>query len=164
MILPLPVQRLGYRLAYSGLRVYWWLFRPSSSGVKCVITNRDDVLLVRHTYGPRGWELPGGARKRNEDPVVAATREIHEELGLSVDVWQPLGRIEVVIDHHRDHVYAFHAEVISADGGAPDLVLDLAELATAQWFPKQDLPRPLGRYTRAILARIDAFPEAEASA
>jgi 8-oxo-dGTP pyrophosphatase MutT (NUDIX family) len=152
VILPVPVQRLGYRVAYAGLRLYWWVFRPRSSGVKCVLTHHEEVLLVRHTYGPRGWELPGGSRKRGEDAEVAATREIQEELGLSIDEWRSLGRIEVVLDHHRDSLYCFQAEV-----GSPELTLDLGELAAAEWFPKHALPRPLGRYTRAILDRIGAI-------
>jgi 8-oxo-dGTP pyrophosphatase MutT (NUDIX family) len=155
--LPIPVQRLGYRMAYAALRVYWWIFRPASSGVKCVLTHRDEVLLVRHTYGPRGWELPGGSRKRNEEAAATATREIQEELGLSVDSWHSLGNIEIVVDHHRDSLYCFQAEVGSPETGPPDLILDLAELFTAQWFRKSDLPHPLGRYTRAILEHIDAI-------
>jgi 8-oxo-dGTP pyrophosphatase MutT (NUDIX family) len=155
--LPVPVQRLGYRTAYSALRVYWWVFRPRSSGVKCVLTHRDDVLLVRHTYGPRGWELPGGSRKRGEPAETTATREIHEELGLSVDAWRSLGRIEVVVDRHRDSLYCFQAEVGSPDLGLPSLTIDRGELAAAEWFPKAQLPSPLGRYTRAILARLDAL-------
>jgi 8-oxo-dGTP pyrophosphatase MutT (NUDIX family) len=122
-----------------------------------VITHGDNVLLVRHTYGPRGWELPGGSRKRNEDAADTATREIHEELGLSVDSWQALGQIEVVVDHHRDALYCFQADVAAPDGSSPELVLELGEIAAAQWFPTAELPRPLGRYTRAILARINAF-------
>ena len=152
MILPVPLQRLGYRTAYAGLRVYWWVFRPRSSGVKCVLTNRDEVLLVRHTYGPRGWELPGGSRKRGEEAQVTATREIQEELGVSVDTWEALGRIEIVVDHQRHSLYCFQAEV-----GSPEFVMDRGELAAAEWFPKAELPRPLGRYTRAILARLNAF-------
>jgi 8-oxo-dGTP pyrophosphatase MutT (NUDIX family) len=155
--LPIPVQRLGYRLAYAVLRVYWWVFRPASSGVKCVLTHGSEVLLVRHTYGPRGWELPGGARKRNEDAASAATREMQEELGLSVASWDSLGQIEVVVDHHRDALYCLRAEVGSPEDGRPELTLDLAELTTAAWFQKSDLPQPLGRYTRALLERIDAM-------
>jgi 8-oxo-dGTP pyrophosphatase MutT (NUDIX family) len=148
--LPIPVQRLGYRAAYRVLRVYWWIFRPRSSGVKCVLTHCDEILLVRHTYGPRSWELPGGSRKRGEEAEVTATREIREELGLSVDRWQPLGRIEVVVDHHTDSLHCFQAEI-----GSPELVIDRGELAAARWFSKQSLPQPLGRYTSAILAKID---------
>jgi 8-oxo-dGTP pyrophosphatase MutT (NUDIX family) len=156
-MLPVPVQRLGYRLAYAGLRVYWWVFRPHSSGVKCVLTHGDQVLLVRHTYGPRGWELPGGSRKRGEDAEATATREMHEELGLLVDSWHSLGQIEVVVDHHRDSLYCFQAEVGSPGVGSPELVIELGELAAAEWFPKSRLPRPLGRYTRAVLERINAL-------
>jgi 8-oxo-dGTP pyrophosphatase MutT (NUDIX family) len=155
--LPVPLRRLGYRAAYTVLRVYWWAFRPRSSGVKCVITHDDQVLLVRHTYGPRGWELPGGSRKRNEEARLTATREINEELGLSVDSWRSLGQIEVLVDHHKDALYCFQAEVASPEGGSPELVLDLGELAEARWFPKGQLPQPLGRYTKAILARINAL-------
>jgi len=155
--LPVPVRRLGYRLAYSALRVYWWVFRPRASGVKCILTHRDAVLLVRHTYGPRGWDLPGGSRKRGEEAEATATREMHEELGLSVETWQSLGRLEVVVDHRRDRLYCFQAEVGSLERGSPKLVIDHGEIAAAEWFPKADLPRPLGRYTRAILTRLDAL-------
>ncbi len=153
--MPIPLQRLGYRAAYRVLRVYWWIFRPRSSGVKCVLTHRDEILLVRHTYGPRSWELPGGSRKRGEEAEDTATREIQEELGLSVDRWQSLGRIEVVVDHHTDALHCFQAEIGSPEIGLPELVIDQGELAAAQWFPKQHLPQPLGRYTRAILARMN---------
>jgi 8-oxo-dGTP pyrophosphatase MutT (NUDIX family) len=152
VFLPVPVQRWGYRMAYNGLRVYWWIFRPRSSGVKCVLTHGDEVLLVRHTYGPRGWELPGGSRKRGEDAELTATREMREELGVSVDAWRSLGRIEVVVDHHKDSLYCLQAEIPSTE-----VVMARAELAAAQWFPKRALPRPLGRYTRAVLAKIDAI-------
>lgn len=151
-ILPVPVQRWGYRLAYSGLRVYWWVFRPRSSGVKCVLIHDGQVLLVRHTYGPRGWELPGGSRKRGEDAEVTATREIEEELGLSVTTWRSLGQFELDVDHHRDTLHCFQADVPS-----PHVVLDRGELSAAQWFPQHELPRSLGRYTRAILARVDVI-------
>jgi 8-oxo-dGTP pyrophosphatase MutT (NUDIX family) len=157
VILPVPVKRLGYRLAYAGLRVYWWVFRPRSSGVKCVLTHGDQVLLVRHAYGPRGWELPGGSRKRGEEAKLTATREMQEELGLSVDSWHSLGQIEVVVDHHRDSLYCFQAEVGSPEVGSPELVVDLGELVAAEWFPKRQLPRPLGRYTRAVLAKLNAL-------
>jgi 8-oxo-dGTP pyrophosphatase MutT (NUDIX family) len=155
--LPVQVRRVGYRTAYAGLRMYWWLFRPRSSGVKCVLTHQGQVLLVRHTYGPRGWELPGGSRKRGEEAERTATREMREELGLSIETWQSLGRIEVTVDHHRDSLYCFQAELDAPERGSPELVLDEGEIAAAKWFPKGALPKPLGRYTRAILARLNAL-------
>src|SRR5437763_5090787 len=107
MQLPVPVKRLGYRVAYAGLRTYWFVRRPKLSGVKCVLTDGDEVLLVRHTYGPRAWDLPGGAIKRGEAPLHAASREMNEELGVSIDDWRALGAVRVIVDHRRDLVHCF---------------------------------------------------------
>jgi ADP-ribose pyrophosphatase YjhB (NUDIX family) len=146
--LPVPVQRLGYRVAYGGLRLYWLVFRPQVSGVKCVLTHGEDVLLVRHTYGPRGWDLPGGTVRRREPPETTATREMREELGLTIDVWRFMGRMELVVDHKRDSLHCFQAEL-----PGPEFVMDRGELSAARWFPARELPGNLGRYTRLILQR-----------
>jgi ADP-ribose pyrophosphatase YjhB (NUDIX family) len=143
------IRRLGYRLAYAGLRLYWFLRRPEVRGVKCVITDREHVLLVRHTYGPRGWDLPGGALKRGEAPVNAARREMHEELGVSIDDWRSLGLVSLSVNHRRDRLHCFQAEV-----DAPEIEIDRGELADAGWFLRAALPGDVGRYTRPILARL----------
>lgn len=49
------------------------------------------VLLVDPTY-KSGWDLPGGMAEANEAPRDAATRELREELGLSL----PIGRLLVL--------------------------------------------------------------------
>jgi len=148
-----PLRRWGYRAAYTALRGYWFLTHPQTSGVKCVLTDGDQVLLVRHTYGPRVWDLPGGSVRRAEDPAAAATREMHEELGVRIEHWTPLGQIEIAIEHRIDHVHCFHAELSS-----PELVIDHGELAATRWFARDDLPPDLGRYSRAILTKLDSAP------
>ena len=75
-------RRVGYRLAYRVLQVVWFVFRPEVSGVKCLITHGNEILLVRHTYGPGAWDLPGGTMRRGEPALDAARREMHEELGI----------------------------------------------------------------------------------
>jgi len=149
------MRRLGYRLAYAGLRLYWLVIRPQSSGVKCLLTDGERVLLVRHTYGFRGWDLPGGSIKRGETPEAAARREMNEELGISIDGWRALGRFAVTVDHRLDRVQWFQAEVSD-----PALTLDLGELAAASWFPRDALPAELGRYARGILAQALTDPSA----
>ena len=145
-VLPVAVQRLAYRCAYRVLRVYWMLVRPSVSGVKCLLTDRDQVLLVRHSYGPRTWDLPGGTVKTGEEPASAARREMEEELGIAIETWDALGKLQIVIEHRRDCIHLFRAELDN-----PELTIDRGELLAASWFPRGQLPH-LGRYTQQILA------------
>jgi ADP-ribose pyrophosphatase YjhB (NUDIX family) len=147
--LPVPVRRLGYRWAYTGLRVYWFLRRPGTSGVKCVLTDGDRILLVRHSYGPRGWDLPGGSMRQGEAPEDAARREMNEELGIAIHDFMSLGQILVHSDHRDDHVHCFRAELHS-----PRLTLDRGELVAADWFARGDLPDGLGRYAKEIIATL----------
>ena len=151
MRLPIPIQRLGYRVAYAVLRTWWFIRRPKLSGVKCVLTDGNEVLLVRHTYGPRAWDLPGGAIKRGEAPVTAARREMTEELGVSIDDWRALGTVMVVVDHRRDLVHCFQAEAPERE-----VRIDRGELAAAGWFARDGLPTDLGRYAGRILDRVPA--------
>ena len=133
-------------MAYTGLRGYWFLIRPETNGVKCVLTNGERVLLVRHSYGPRAWDLPGGSVRSGEDPENTARREMQEELGLDVEGWDPIGRLEVDIDHRHDRIHCFQAELAS-----PEVTIDEAELTAARWFDRSELPR-VGVHTRQILA------------
>ena len=67
--LPVPLQRLAFRCAFVVLFVYRFIVRPSLHGVKCVLTSSGTVLLVRHTYGPKRWELPVARRGYTEGLV-----------------------------------------------------------------------------------------------
>jgi 8-oxo-dGTP pyrophosphatase MutT (NUDIX family) len=151
MRLPLQARRVGIRLAYVGMRVYWFLVRPQLIGVKCVVTQGDDVLLVRHTYGCRDWDLPGGGVKRHEAPLDAARREMHEELGRQIEDWLALGQMQGTANHHRDRLHLFHGQLEDRR-----IDLDLTELAEAAWYPRDQLPANLARYVRQILARLSA--------
>ena len=126
MPVPLPLRRLGYRIAYRVLQVFWFVARPPKQGVKCLLTCRDRVLLVRHTYGNRAWDIPGGAIKRGEPPLTAARREMGEELGLERRV-DRVGEIRGNVNHRRDTIHCFRAEMCE-----PALTIDRGELAVVE--------------------------------
>ncbi|HEU4651457.1 MAG TPA: NUDIX domain-containing protein, partial [Croceibacterium sp.] len=66
-LIPAPLHRSLYRLAYRTRRAWWRVRRPRHSSV--IVMAFDDhgrVLLVRHSYGPRVWSLPGGGFGRGE--------------------------------------------------------------------------------------------------
>ncbi len=154
MQLPVAVRRPLYRVGYRILQLIWFVRRPDKNGVKCVLTDGDRVLLVRHTYGHREWDLPGGAMKRHEPPLSAARREMAEELGIDEANWISLGELHVTMDHRNDTLHCFRAELSS-----PEITIDEGELATARWFSRKALPPDLGMFVIPIVARVpDSLP------
>ena len=142
----IPLQRAGYRVAFRLLQLRWRLLRPRLEAVKCVITDGDRVLLVRHTYGPRAWDLPGGASRRGEAPAETARREMAEELGLPPLPWVPLGELRGRMFGRHDLVHVFGVEVDD-----PPLRVDPVELATAAWFHRDRLPLWRNRLFESII-------------
>jgi 8-oxo-dGTP diphosphatase len=54
-----------------------------------VLVEHERVLLTQRPAGTHlagFWELPGGKVEPDEDPRAALARELHEELGVEVDV------------------------------------------------------------------------------
>jgi 8-oxo-dGTP diphosphatase len=151
--LPVPVRRLGYRLAYRVLQVIWLVTRPRQRGVKCLLSHGGQILLVRHTYGDQGWDLPGGMVKRSEHPEATARREMDEELGVRPSEWIDLGLMRGSIDHRQDEIHLFGAELSSRA-----VTIDHGELHTAEWFAPTELPplRSLGaQILRHALPPVD---------
>ncbi|MEA5358747.1 NUDIX hydrolase [Amycolatopsis sp., V23-08] len=77
------------------------------------------VLLVDPTY-KEGWDIPGGMAEANEPPRVAAERELHEELGLTLTI----GRL-LLVEWVPPHGPWDDQLVFLFDGG----VMDEAEIA-----------------------------------
>ncbi|MCW3065435.1 MAG: hypothetical protein JWN32_2607 [Solirubrobacterales bacterium] len=147
--MPRPLLRAGYRLAYFVLSTTWWVLGRAPGGVKCVILRGDEVLLVRHTYGPNRWELPGGGRHRGEEPAAAARRETREELGADVPEWTTLGALETSVGRANATLYPFLARVEDLDP-----VRDDVEIAEARFFRLDALPTPVGDDVPRILERV----------
>jgi ADP-ribose pyrophosphatase YjhB (NUDIX family) len=83
--------RLLWRVAYRALWLSSFVVRRRGRGAKCLLFNAGQVLLVRHTYGPKEWELPGGGVRRAEDPFAGIQRELREELQVEVEHAASLG-------------------------------------------------------------------------
>ena len=74
---------LGYRLAYLGLRVWWFVRRPATHGTGVALWHGDQVLLIRTSYR-HCYALPGGFVEPGEPSEQAARREVLEEIGVDL--------------------------------------------------------------------------------
>jgi ADP-ribose pyrophosphatase YjhB (NUDIX family) len=132
---------------------------PSYTVGAMVIIERADgaVLLARLSYR-NSWGVPGGLLKRGESPADAALREVHEEIGMDVEL---LGDPAVVVDEEAQRVdVVFRGR--PAAGADPELARPCSpEILEVGWFPADDLPDLQFETSGALmaLARRAVTPE-----
>jgi ADP-ribose pyrophosphatase len=64
----------------------------------------------RYALGHESLEVVRGATEADEAPLVAARRELGEELGIAAGAWTPLGRVDPDTAKLRSPVWLFLAE------------------------------------------------------
>jgi 8-oxo-dGTP pyrophosphatase MutT (NUDIX family) len=150
--------RLLYRIAFRLAQLRAVVLRHRGRGVKCLlIHDHREVLLVRHTYGPRSvWQLPGGGAHGGEASALTAAREMEEELGLRELSWRELLTFDISLEHMPVNLTCLHADV--AD---PTLRPDPVEIAQARWFPFDHLPARLGDEVLQMLQLLREGGQAE---
>lgn len=146
-LLPASLHRALLPIAHR-VRHRWRRWRKSPiAGVSVIIVNlAGDVLLLKHSYGPAVWSLPGGGLRKGEDPLLAARREVREELGVELARIEAIGTLDEVLSGspHTAHIFA----AVCDRQPRPDR----REVTEARFFPSHSLPEPLGKTTRARIA------------
>lgn len=143
--------RAGYRAAFVLLRLWWFVRRPDTAGVKLLLLRDDEVLFVLHSYGRRGlWEVPGGGQARGERPEDTARREASEELGVSIDRWTEVGVFVA-----RSSATAT-LTCLCADYDGQPIRPRMREIVEVRWAPVHSPPHPLGEHAREALALLAA--------
>jgi len=126
------------------VRFYWFIFRPESEGVKCIIENEGYILLIRNTYGHKQWTFPGGHIEKNENPEEAVIREVKEEIGIQIEDLRLLGKFLSTREYKKDNIFCF-----SAKAKNKELYLGICEILEAKWFTIAELP-PLGPIAQKV--------------
>lgn len=111
------------------------------------------VLLVhqRHT---RQWALPGGLLRRGEGAPEGLRREVHEELGLSLDVVRTAHAVGVLVDAGPRRVDVLFACTLAADAPTPSP--SHVEVAAVRWCSIDSLPG-VTAITAQVLAEYEAL-------
>ena len=126
---------------------YLGVARPFRLGVRTIVLDDDDrVLLVRHSYRP-GWHLPGGGVNKWETASDAAVREVLEEGGVAIAALEgPLGIYANFRIGYCDHVVLYAARQWRP-AATPSL-----EIAERRFFPLAACPDDTSKPTRRRLA------------
>lgn len=146
-LLPAPIHRALLPLAHK-VRHRWRKWRGVPiAGVSVAITNAEgELLLLRHSYGPKVWALPGGGLKPGEDPLECAAREVMEELGITLSALRKVAQLEEELSGspHTAHLFTGSTDAMPQP--------DQREVTEARFFVPDNLPEPLGAVTPRRIA------------
>lgn len=123
------------------------LFRGSKR-TRIAIIHGKSILLVQDRISDGDWKLPGGGMKKNETPKACASREIKEELDITV------GEADFVylktMLPSKD--WPFTSEIIKTTlQEKPITKLSKTELSRSKWFQLTDIPSNVDKaVTQAI--------------
>ena len=144
-------RRSAIRVAAVLRRMVWFVLRPKTVGSQIVVLNdRNEVLLVRHSYERDVLRLPGGGAKRSETFAECAARELREETSLEVadpDALELLG----VYTGGEGNQAAFIAAFVAPPGswtGTPT-PKGSPEIDSTKFHPVDALPDDTSRATRS---------------
>lgn len=148
-LIPAPLHRLALRWAHAVRRQLRRTFKLPIAGVTVVATDEAGrVLLVRHSYGPAGWSLPGGGLRRGEDPRLAAAREVREELRCGIAELNEVASLDETLSGAPHRAWLFHARL----AGTPEP--DGREIVEARFFARDALPTGVSRGAARRLERF----------
>lgn len=102
-------------------------------GVTGVIFNdKNEVLLVKHSYRRVAWSLPGGFLQQGEHPKAGLAREVEEETGFKVHIIKII-KTKVEDDGRLD--ISYYGAYVSGEFQASDEVTDF------KFVPVDKLPK-----------------------
>jgi 8-oxo-dGTP pyrophosphatase MutT (NUDIX family) len=133
--------RGAFRVVYPLATLWWRLY--GNTGIFVAIWVGEQVLLVRHSYKP-GLRLPSGGVWSGEDHCLAAVRELHEEVGLTVAP-DDLHLVSTFKGPYGMN-YLYEAELATK----PNLVVDRREIVAANFAPA-DMARERHQFVRRYL-------------
>lgn len=81
---------------------------------------------------PLRWEFPGGKVEDGERPEVALVRELHEEFGVDVAVYEHIGEGTSEVDGRRIWLEVYRTDVTSGS-------LTLHEHEAVRWVGAEEL-------------------------
>lgn len=138
-----------YKLAVIIKKKLLYLLGASTVGVRAIVLNeKNEILLVRHTYN-NDWYLPGGGVNNNETSIAAIIRELQEETGIQViDPPTLLGVYHHKILQVNDYPILYLVKNFTQEA------FSSPEIAATGWFDFNKLPE---NTSPATLKRLNEY-------
>ncbi|HEV7424269.1 MAG TPA: NUDIX domain-containing protein [Candidatus Paceibacterota bacterium] len=133
-------------------KFYWFVFRPHTRGVKCVIENNEKFLFIKLNYAHHKWTIPGGGVKKKESFLDAAIREVKEETGITVNNLVYLGFYKTNREYKEDTV-----EIYWANSDTIEIKIDPLEIERTEWFKRSELPENHSQSVDKIFKIYDEY-------
>jgi ADP-ribose pyrophosphatase YjhB (NUDIX family) len=134
-----------FRFLYRLYRIYLWIARPLTMGVRILLMREGQVLLIRQTYMD-GWFMPGGGIRKGETLDQAVRREAREEVQAEIANLELLGVFSSFQEFKNDHTALFASDDFTLGGGHD------SEVAEVRFFQVDALPADLGPGYRLRIA------------
>lgn len=148
------MKRIFYKIAGPLRFIYWFIFRPKTFGVQCLVEHDGKLLMIRNSYGlKKSWAFPGGGIDKNETPEEATHRETREEVGIELSHLVSLGEYKNQSQYKKDTVYCFYGKAESNY-----FKIDTDEILEARWstideiktLPSKNVGKALNLYFNFI--------------
>lgn len=116
-----------------------------------IINEKKEILLFSLSKFPYGYTIPAGHVDTGEDPVISATRELQEEVGISVDSLEHIGNCIIEQDScsRGADVHKWNAYMMKYDGQA--IILN-DEGSKPEWFSLDAIPDSITVAIKTLLS------------
>jgi mutator protein MutT len=122
------------------------LFSRKTIGVRALVIQEGQILLIKHTY-TSGWHHPGGGIEAGETGLQAIKRELQEEVGVTLlKNHTILGFYYNILNKRDDYV------VVYVCTNFKRVDVKSREISEAKWFPLESLPPDITLGTKNRIA------------
>ncbi len=123
--------------------------RPNNAGTEVLVAQRRQNDMLGGL-----WEFPGGKREAAESLPEALRRELREEMGIEIEVGEPLTTVKHAYTHFRITLYAF---ICALRNGDPRCI----ECQDFKWASLAEVQAlPMAVTDRKIAGALEAWLEA----
>ncbi|NLV71640.1 MAG: NUDIX hydrolase [Actinobacteria bacterium] len=136
------------------------IVRHPGAVVMAALDSADQIYLVRqyrHAIGRHLLELPAGGLEPDEEPLLAAKRELREEVGLVADEWVFLGMFFSTPGFVNERLYAYLARSLTQVPQDPDDDENLSVVRLPLTSLLEHLERVPDAKSMATLLLVDRF-------